>query len=136
MDANDPKVLFAGTWEVVMHTWAMFSGGAGSGVYVLARRRQHLARMTDAGLPKSPRGEDRRGDRAVELEAHVRADPDANQGSLWRSDDGGETVEGGELGPRGSSVAPATTSASPSIRRTISKCSSPTAASTARSMAA
>ena len=34
IDANDPNVVFAGTWEVVMHTWAMFSGGPGSGVYV------------------------------------------------------------------------------------------------------
>ena len=34
IDANDPNVLFAGTWEVVMHTWAMYSGGPGSGVYV------------------------------------------------------------------------------------------------------
>src|SRR2546430_3884030 len=33
MDAHDPSVLFAGTWQVVMHTWAMFSGGAGSGGY-------------------------------------------------------------------------------------------------------
>ena len=33
MDAKDPNVLYAGTWEVVMHTWAMFSGGVGSGVY-------------------------------------------------------------------------------------------------------
>ena len=34
IDVSDPKVLFAGTWDVVMHTWAMFSGGPGSGVYV------------------------------------------------------------------------------------------------------
>ncbi len=27
IDAKDPNVLMAGTWEVVMHTWAMFSGG-------------------------------------------------------------------------------------------------------------
>ena len=30
MDAKDPNVLIAGTWQVVMHTWAMFSGGPGS----------------------------------------------------------------------------------------------------------
>ena len=34
IDPSNPKVIFAATWEVVMHTWAMFSGGAGSGVYV------------------------------------------------------------------------------------------------------
>src|SRR6476661_5548235 len=34
MDASDPKTLVAGTWEVVMHSWGMFSGGPGSGVFV------------------------------------------------------------------------------------------------------
>ena len=42
MDAKNPNVLFAGTWQVVMHTWAMYSGGPGSGIYVDARRRQHV----------------------------------------------------------------------------------------------
>ena len=32
MDAHDPDVLLAGTWDVVMHTWAMFSGGTGRGI--------------------------------------------------------------------------------------------------------
>ncbi len=27
MDAKDPNVLVAGMWQVVMHTWAMYSGG-------------------------------------------------------------------------------------------------------------
>src|SRR5689334_14630949 len=31
MDPNDPNILAAGTWEVVMHSWGMFSGGPGSG---------------------------------------------------------------------------------------------------------
>jgi photosystem II stability/assembly factor-like uncharacterized protein len=34
MDAKDPNVLIAGTWQVVLQTWAMFSGGPGSGVYI------------------------------------------------------------------------------------------------------
>ena len=32
MDPHDPNTLFAGTWQVVMHTWGEFSGGPGSGV--------------------------------------------------------------------------------------------------------
>lgn len=28
MDAKNPRILFAGMWQVEMHTWAMFSGGA------------------------------------------------------------------------------------------------------------
>src|SRR5881394_2467012 len=33
MDAKNPRTLFAGTWQVEMHPWAMLSGGAGSGIY-------------------------------------------------------------------------------------------------------
>src|SRR5262245_54464369 len=34
MDANDPNTLFAGAWQVELHTWGEFSGGPGSGVHV------------------------------------------------------------------------------------------------------
>src|SRR5215813_528144 len=33
MDVKNPRTLFAGTWQVEMHPWAMLSGGPGSGVY-------------------------------------------------------------------------------------------------------
>ncbi|HWP36925.1 MAG TPA: hypothetical protein VNL18_05155 [Gemmatimonadales bacterium] len=88
MDVNDPNVLFAGTWEVVMHTWAMFSGGPGSGVYVSRDGGTRWTRL-ERGLPKSPVGK-------IDV-AVAPSDPrrvyaliqTANQGSLWRSDDGG-----------------------------------------------
>jgi len=88
MDANDPRVLFAGTWEVVMHTWAMFSGGPGSAVYVSRDGGTRWTRLEN-GLPKSPVGK-------IDV-AIARSDSKrvyaliqtANQGSLWRSDDGG-----------------------------------------------
>ena len=91
MDANDPKVLFAGTWEVVMHTWAMFSGGGGSGVYVTRDSGSTWTRIVHPGLPKSPVG---KIDVAVAPSNSKRIfaliqTPD--QGSLWRSDDGGES---------------------------------------------
>src|SRR5580698_9353826 len=34
MDAHNPRTLFAGMWQVEMHTWGELSGGPGSGVYV------------------------------------------------------------------------------------------------------
>ena len=91
MDAHDPNVLFAGTWELVMHTWAMFSGGPGSGVYVSRDGGTTWKRIVDPGLPKSPVGK-------VDV-AVAPSDPSrvyalietAGQGSLWRSDDGGGT---------------------------------------------
>jgi photosystem II stability/assembly factor-like uncharacterized protein len=88
MDANDPNVLVAGTWEVVMHTWAMFSGGPGSGVY-MTRDGGTTWTHLENGLPKSPLG---KIDVAIAPSNSKRVFAliqTANQGSLWRSDDGG-----------------------------------------------
>jgi photosystem II stability/assembly factor-like uncharacterized protein len=88
MDSHDPNVLFAGAWDVVMHTWAMFSGGPGSGVYVSRDGGATWLRLA-AGLPKSPLG---KIDVAVAPSDSKRVYAliqTANQGSLWRSDDGG-----------------------------------------------
>ncbi|MGH7552284.1 MAG: WD40/YVTN/BNR-like repeat-containing protein, partial [Longimicrobiales bacterium] len=89
MDAKDPNVLFAGTWELVMHTWAMFSGGPGSGVYVSRDGGTKWTRINHPGLPKSPVG---KIDVAIAHSDSKRVYAliqTANQGSLWRSDDGG-----------------------------------------------
>lgn len=89
MDANDPDVLFAGTWDVVMHTWVMFSGGPGSGVYVSRDGGTQWSRIEHPGLPKSPVG---KVDVAVAPSDSKRVYAliqTAGQGSLWRSDDGG-----------------------------------------------
>ena len=89
MDNNDANTLFAATWQMVMHTWAMFSGGAGSGLYVSHDGGSKWLRVKDAGLPKSPIG---KVDVAIAPSDSKRVymlaqTPD--QGSLWRSDDGG-----------------------------------------------
>ncbi len=88
MDARDPSVLFAATWQVEMHTWAMFSGGAGSGVHVTRDGGATWTRLEN-GLPKSPVG---KVDVAVAPSDSKRVYAliqTPNQGSLWRSDDGG-----------------------------------------------
>ncbi|HMC55171.1 MAG TPA: hypothetical protein VKH19_08385 [Gemmatimonadaceae bacterium] len=90
LDAKNPDVLFAGTWEVVMHTWAMFSGGPGSGVYKSTDGGATWRKLVDPGLPKSPVG---KIDVAVAPSNSSRVYAliqTANQGSLWRSDDAGE----------------------------------------------
>jgi len=56
MDPNNPRTLFAGTWQVEMHTWAMFSGGPGSGVFVSRDGGSKWTRIEGHGLPKSPLG--------------------------------------------------------------------------------
>ena len=91
MDPNDPRTLFAGTWQVEMHTWAMFSGGPGSGVFVSHDGGTTWSRIEGAGLPKSPVG---KVDVAVAPSDSSRVYAliqTRDQGSLWRSDDGGES---------------------------------------------
>lgn len=89
MDAANPDVLFAGTWEVVMHTWAMFSGGPGSGLYLTRDGGTTWTRIEHPGLPRGPVG---KIDVAVAPSNSSRVYAliqTSNQGSLWRSDDGG-----------------------------------------------
>ena len=89
MDATDPDVVYAATWEVVMHTWAMFSGGPGSGVYKSTDGGISWKRLRHQGLPRSPVG---KIDVAVAPSDSKRVYAliqTANQGSLWRSDDAG-----------------------------------------------
>ncbi|MGE5360096.1 MAG: hypothetical protein ACM3NQ_13855 [Bacteroidales bacterium] len=91
LDPGDPNVMLAGTWDVVMHTWAMFSGGPGSGVYRSRDGGVTWQRLQHPGLPKSPVG---KIDVAIapsngrRMFALIQT---AKQGSLWRSDDAGDT---------------------------------------------
>jgi photosystem II stability/assembly factor-like uncharacterized protein len=89
MDAHNPNVMFAGTWQVEMHTWAMFSGGPGSGIYASRDGGTTWKKVESPGLPRPPVGK---------IDVAI-APSDSNrvyaliqtkdQGSLWRSDDGG-----------------------------------------------
>lgn len=92
MDPTDPDVLFAGTWDVVMHTWKMDSGGPGSAVHVTRDGGDTWTRLGESdGLPRSPVG---KIDVAVAPSNPQRVFAliqTAAQGSVWRSDDGGRT---------------------------------------------
>ncbi len=89
MDAKDPNLLLAGTWQVVMHTWAMFSGGPGSSVY---RSRDGGTTWTklDDGLPKPPVGKIDVAIAPTDSRRMYALIQTADQGSVWRSDDGGD----------------------------------------------
>ncbi len=56
MDAKNPRVIYAGTWQVEMHTYGEFSGGPGSGVYVSRDGGSTWSRIAAPGLPHSPLG--------------------------------------------------------------------------------
>ncbi|HEY5087501.1 MAG TPA: hypothetical protein VII66_09110, partial [Gemmatimonadaceae bacterium] len=91
MDAHDPNILFAGMWQVVMHTWVMLGGGPSSGLYVTRDGGTTWSRITDPGLPKSPLGKIDVAVAPTNSNRVYALIQTADQGSVWRSDDGGHT---------------------------------------------
>jgi len=89
IDPENPRTLFAGMWQVQMHTWGEFSGGPGSGIWVSHDSGTTWKPLEGHGLPHSPVG---KVDVAVaptdsnRVYALIETD---KQGSVWRSDDGG-----------------------------------------------
>ncbi len=100
MDPNNPRVLFAGMWQIDIKTWGRTSGGAGSGIWMSRDGGSTWKRLTGHGLPTAYVGkiglgmtkansdriyaEIETGDGVPSINI---AKPDA--GRLWRSDDGG-----------------------------------------------
>jgi len=93
IDPSDPKTLFAATWQFAIYPWWAESGGPGSGIHVSRDGGSTWQRLSGRGLPPSPLGRialaispaaPRRVYAAIET-------ADATQGTLWRSDDSGET---------------------------------------------
>ncbi|HEY9478685.1 MAG TPA: hypothetical protein VIP79_01290 [Gemmatimonadaceae bacterium] len=103
MDPKNPRVLFAGMWQLEIHTWGRTSGGPGSGLFVSRDGGITWQRLEGHGLPARPVGK-------VTL-AIAPSDPDriyalietgdgipwngkpTQSGQLWRSDDGGDKWE-------------------------------------------
>ncbi len=88
IDPGNPDTVLAGMWQVTGRTWAEDSGGPGSGVYIShdnGRTWQHLGN----GLPTPPLG---KIDVTIALSSPQRMYAliqTRDQGSVWRSDDGG-----------------------------------------------
>ncbi len=90
MDPHNSRVLFAGMWQVVMHTYGEFSGGPGSGVYASHDGGATWTRLTGHGLPRPPVGKIDVTIAPSDSNRVYALIQTANQGSVWRSDDGGE----------------------------------------------
>jgi len=56
MDPTNPRVLFAGMWQLEIHTWGRESGGPGSGLFVSRDGGETWSRITGRGLPARPVG--------------------------------------------------------------------------------
>ncbi|MGI8509332.1 MAG: WD40/YVTN/BNR-like repeat-containing protein [Gemmatimonadaceae bacterium] len=89
LDAHDPNVLFAGMWQVEMHTWAMFGGGESSGIYASRDGGTTWKKVVHPGLPNSPLGKIDVAIAPTDSKRIYALIQTADQGSLWRSDDGG-----------------------------------------------
>lgn len=90
MDPNNPRVLFAGMWTILIKTWGKFSGGPGGGVYVSRDGGDSWSKIEGHGLPEFEVG---KVDVAVAPSNSKRVYAlieTGDRGSLWRSDDGGQ----------------------------------------------
>jgi photosystem II stability/assembly factor-like uncharacterized protein len=90
MDPTNPRVLFAGTWQIDIKTWGRKSGGPGSGIYVTRDGGTTWTHITGHGLPEPPLGKIAVGIGTSDPERVYALIETGQRGSLWRSDDGGE----------------------------------------------
>ena len=99
MAADDPNTLVAGMWQVIMHTWGEFSGmwpdykgEPGSGVHISHDGGNTWTKVTN-GMPKPPVGKIDVAIAPSNSKRMYALIQTADQGSLWRSDDGGATFK-------------------------------------------
>ncbi len=106
MDPTNPRILFAGLWQMQIDTWSRRSGGPESGLWVSRDGGDHWQRLEDGGLEGSglpaptwgkigltmSADDPRRVYALIETSSNRDFAPaDPFQGVLWRSDDGGKT---------------------------------------------
>ncbi len=99
MDPNNPRILFAGTWQIEIHTWGRESGGPGSGLYRSTDMGATWKEVTGDGLPAKPHGKvglamskanSNRIYALIETGGGATwKGKETDSGRLWRSDDGG-----------------------------------------------
>ncbi|MEO6222367.1 MAG: sialidase [Vicinamibacterales bacterium] len=90
MDSKNPNILIAGAWQLVQRTWQQYSGGPGSAVY-MTKDAGATWKKVENGMPRSPVG---KIDVAIAPSDSTRIYAliqTADQGSLWRSDNGGDS---------------------------------------------
>jgi photosystem II stability/assembly factor-like uncharacterized protein len=101
MDPGNPRILFAGMWQIEIHTWGRESGGPGGGLFRSTDGGISWTKLTGHGLPTHPVGKVmpaiahsnpkriyatiETGD-GIPLKAQ-----ETDRGQIWRSDDGGDT---------------------------------------------
>ena len=100
MDPNNPQILFAGMWPLVIRTWGRESGGPGSGLFKSTDGGVTWKRLSGNGLPTRTTGKivpaiapnnSKRIYALIETGDGVPLNgQETDRGKLWRSDDGGD----------------------------------------------
>ena len=88
MDPSNPRVLFAAIWEAERKPWTMLSGGESSGLYRTKDGGNSWEELTE-GLPEGIKGRIGVSVSAADS-SRVWALVEADEGGLFRSDDGGD----------------------------------------------
>ncbi len=101
MDPSNPRILFAGMWQLSLRTWNRTSGGPGSGIHMSRDGGETWKKLEGSELPKGPVGKialtmtPANPDRVyalIEIGDGVETLGDKPEsGELWRSEDKGST---------------------------------------------
>jgi photosystem II stability/assembly factor-like uncharacterized protein len=93
IDRNDPKVLYASTWQVYRKAWKMWGGGPDCKLWKSADGGDTWTDLTNnPGMPAGPIG--KIGVTVSPADSNrVWAIVEANEGGVFRSDDAGKTWE-------------------------------------------
>ena len=89
LDPNNPRIMYAGFWNVQRTPWSLESGGPGSGVYKSTDSGDSWEELTE-GLPKGVKGKVGLAVSPVDSD-RVYAIIEAKDGGVYRSDNAGES---------------------------------------------
>ncbi len=89
IDPQNPRILIAGMWQLIIHPWGRESGGPGSGLFISRDGGTTWTRMTGHGLPDVPMGRIGLAIAPSNPKRVYTLIETADKGVLWRSDDGG-----------------------------------------------
>jgi len=89
IDPNNPRILFAGMWQVDMKTWGRWSGGPGSGVFMSRDGGTTWKSLSGRGLPEPPLGKIAVAVAQNNSNRVYALIETGQRGSLWSSNDGG-----------------------------------------------